>query len=110
MTASDTVAALQGDSFQLLVSYTDQGFEPRTATVKAGDTVRFTNNSTGQLWVAAGGDQLYPAVQNGCGSSALDSCQAFGPGYDWEFTFTQPGTWEIQNNLNKSDVATIVVQ
>lgn len=110
MTASDTIAAQQGNVFQLLVSYTDTGFEPRTATIKAGDTVRFTNNSSGQLWVAASGDTLYPSVQNGCGSSALDSCQALTPGEFWEFTFTQAGTWEFDNNLNKSDAGTLIVR
>jgi plastocyanin len=110
-TPADTVAAQQGENFQLLVSYVDTGFEPQTATIKAGETVRFTNNSTEELWVASddSGAPLYPHVQNGCGASALDSCQPLDPGQYWQFTFTQKGTWSLVNNLEKSSGGTITV-
>ena len=112
-TALDMVVAQDPHGFQLLVSYTDRGFEPSLATARAGDTVRFTNNSHEQLWVAAAagsGAMLYPAVQNGCGSSALDSCKPLKPGEYWEFTFGKTGTWGFQNNLNKADTGAISVR
>jgi plastocyanin len=109
---SDTIAAQSADTFQLVISYVNSGFEPATSTVQVGDTVRFTNNSTGQLWVAsappASGEQ-YPG-NSLCGTSALDSCGALPPGQFWEFTFTQPGTWEVVNNFDKSETASITVQ
>lgn len=110
-TPADTVAAQQGQSFQLLVSYVNTGFEPQSVTIKAGETVRFTNNSTEELWVAAddSAGALYPHVQNGCGSSALDSCGPLEPGQYWQFTFTEKGTWSFTNNLDKSNGATIAV-
>jgi plastocyanin len=108
-TQSDMIAA-QTQSFQLLVSYVDTGFEPQTATIHPGDTVRFANNSSGELWVAASGGKLYPSVQNGCGSSALDSCGPIDLGRYWQFTFTQKGTWEFVNNLDKTMSGTIEVK
>jgi plastocyanin len=111
-TAADTVTAQQADTFQLLVSYVNSGFEPKSAMVQAGDTVRFANNSTGKLWVAAvapGSGKRYPGT-SACGTSELDSCGALEPGQFWEFTFTQQGTWEFVNNFDKSKPASITVQ
>jgi plastocyanin len=112
-TTSDTVAAQNGDTFQLVISYVNSGFEPATSTVQTGDTVRFTNNSTGQLWVASappGSGEQYPGTSSCGGMSALDSCGAFQPGQFWEFTFTQAGTWVVVNNFDKSQTASITVQ
>ena len=112
LTASEMIAAQDPKGFQLLVSYVNTGFEPQNATIKVGDTVRFTNNSTENMWVAAIGtaaNPLYPGTSN-CSASAFDSCGPLQPGYYWEFTFTQKGTWEFQNNLDKSNTATITVE
>ena len=100
--------------FQALVSYTDEGFEPREVTIKKGQTIRFTNNSSRDLWVAASADtsdSLYPAVVNGCGSSAFDSCGPIAPQDFWEFTFDSAGAWTFVNNLDKakSGVAHVTV-
>ena len=113
LTASDTIAAQSSDTFQLLVSYVNSGFEPQSARVQVGDTVRFTNNSTGELWVASvasGSGERYPGTSACGGTSELDSCGALQPGQFWEFTFTQKGTWELLNNLDKSKTASITVQ
>ncbi|MDO8576493.1 MAG: hypothetical protein Q7R90_04205 [bacterium] len=98
----------QSKGFQYLVSYTDRGFEPTRLTVKQGETVRFTNNSSEDLWVAAGGEKVYPGVVNGCGSSALDSCRPIGRGEFWEFTFDVAGTWMFSNNIDKEKSGTII--
>ncbi|MBI5458076.1 hypothetical protein HY971_05130 [Candidatus Kaiserbacteria bacterium] len=96
--------------FQALVSYTDNGFEPAKLTVKKGETIRFTNNSSRDIWVAASGNPLYPSVENGCGSSAFDSCAPFAPMDFWEFTFEQKGQWHVVNNLDKEKSALIKVE
>lgn len=98
--------------FQMLVSYTDRGFEPTQASIKTGQTVRFTNNSSRTLWIAAAptaGTKIYPGSSD-CGASALDTCKALKPLEFWEFTFSESGTWGYQNNLNKADSATIRVK
>jgi plastocyanin len=98
--------------FQALVSYTDQGFEPAEVAIKRGDTVRFTNNSSNNVWIAASGQhvQIYPRTSDTCGSSSLDSCAPFAPQDFWEFSFDTPGNWQVVNNLDKSRSAMVRVQ
>jgi plastocyanin len=98
--------------FQMLVSYTNQGFQPTSATIKKGDTIRFTNNSSHDLWIAASGtsaNPVYPGSSD-CGATALDTCKSLKPGDFWEFTFTKSGTWGYQNNLQKNDIGTVQVK
>jgi plastocyanin len=105
------LAASKG--FQYLVSYTGRGFEPATLTVKKGETVRFTNNSSEGLWVAATGSSgaVYPAgTGNECGQSAFDSCKVLKSGEFWEFTFTTAGTWGYKNNSDTKMTGTITVR
>ena len=112
LTASEMIAAQSPKGFQLLISYVNTGFEPKTTTVHAGDTVRFTNNSTEALWVASvgtGGSQIYPGTST-CGGSAFDSCGPLQPGQYWQLTFTKKGTWKFLNNLDKSNAGVITVQ
>ena len=100
--SSTTEARLKASKgFQALVSYTDTGFEPTELTIKEGETIRFTNNSSDKLWVAASGKTIYPAG-GGCASSAFDSCAAFEPMDYWEFTFSQSGEWDFVNNIDKT--------
>lgn len=100
--------------FDSLISYTDAGFEPAAVSIQRGDTLRFTNNSSGDLWIAADGRDLpvYPRTKQGCGSSDLDSCDAFSPQDFWEFTFAERGVWHVVNALDKSKrvVVTVTVE
>jgi plastocyanin len=111
-TASDTTAAQSLNTFQLLVSYVNSGFEPQKAAIQAGETVRFTNNSTGPMWivsVATAQSSLYPGTSP-CGASTFDSCGPLQPGQFWQFTFAQKGTWEFANGFDKSKTGSITVQ
>jgi plastocyanin len=97
--------------FAVLISYTDQGFTPAQASIKKGQGVRFTNNSHGELWVAAQGSAdhpIYPGTGD-CGASPLDSCIALKPGEFWEFTFDRSGTWTFVNNLDKTKSGSVSV-
>jgi len=98
--------------FQALVSYTDRGFEPADVTLQKGEAVRFTNNSRGDLWVAATGTSgpVYPSSGNECGQSAFDSCLSLKPNEFWEFTFDVAGTWSYADNLHKDKTGIIRVQ
>jgi plastocyanin len=108
---NNTVEVRNKYPFDVLVSYTNDGFEPAELAIRSGGTVRFTNNSEQYLWVAADGTfgSVYPAIQNGCGSSALDSCYALRPGEYWQFSFGAQGTWVLHNNLNKNKVTVVHV-
>ena len=98
--------------FQALVSYTDRGFEPADVVVQKGETVRFTNNSSGDLWVAATGasGRVYPSTGNECGQSAFDSCVPLRPQEFWEFTFEVAGLWSYTDNLHKEKTGVVRAQ
>ena len=105
MTAEQLTASQNPKGFQMLVSYTERGFEPSVVSVKLGDNVRFFNSSSGKLWISSdpsASGSMYPGVFNGCGSSAFDSCYALSPGEYWEFTFDVEGSWDFNNTLDKS--------
>ncbi len=112
LTPEEMTATQEPRDFQMLVSYTDNGFAPRDTTMRVGDTVRFINNSRVQVWIAshpASYGQLYPGIQNGCGSSAFDSCTALDPGEYREFTFDAEGMWGFSNRLNNSQAGVVNV-
>ena len=98
--------------FEALVSYTDRGFEPADVAVTKGETVRFTNNSSGDLWVAATGasGRVYPSTGNECGQSAFDSCIPLSPREFWEFTFEVAGVWSYTDNLHKKKTGVVRTQ
>ncbi len=83
--------------FDTLVSYTDRGFEPSLAKIKKGQTVRFTNNSSGDLWIisdATGVGTANAIHLSSCEEGALGTCGILKPGEFWEFTFEKAGTWQ----------------
>ena len=102
----------KSNGFQYLVSYTDGGFEPATLDVKKGETVRFTNNSQSDLWIAEtpASGSMYPSTGDECGQSAFDSCIPLKPQEFWEFTFDAAGTWSYKNNSDAAKTGVITVQ
>ena len=98
--------------FEVLISYTDRGFEPLEATIQKGESIRFTNNSSSGLWVASMGNDAgpqYPGTSN-CGASRLDTCNALEPLEFWEFTFNEAGDWAFRNNVTQEHVGVILVE
>ncbi|MDR3570923.1 MAG: hypothetical protein P4L81_01850 [Candidatus Pacebacteria bacterium] len=111
-TAQDLQKLSESPAFQYLVSYTDTGFQPQKVTISKGQTIRFANNSSDELWVASFGTtstKIYPGTSS-CGSTEFDSCGPISHGDYWEFTFQQPGAWQFQNNVDKNHSGIIVVQ
>jgi plastocyanin len=110
-TTQDKLARSKGAN--ALLSYTDLGFEPREVSINEGDVVRFTNNSSRDLWIAAAAatpdERLYPGITNGCGQSELDSCEAIRPQDFWEFRFQAGGTWGVTNILDAVSKAVVHV-
>lgn len=98
--------------FEVLISYTDNGFEPKNVTLRRGESIRFTNNSSRELWVAAVGSSEHPPYpgMSDCGGSSFDTCKVLKPREFWEFTFEESGTWKFQNNLDKGQTGTVLVE
>lgn len=103
------------DSLSLTtVSYTDGGFSPQTLNIKMGDTIRFTNESSGGMWVASAihpTHALYPEkTASDCLGSTFDQCASVSNGESWEFTFNQKGEHKYHNHVRASKTGTIIVE
>lgn len=85
------------------VQYGDSGFTPNTVSVKAGTTVRFSNQSSRGMWVASA---VHPTHQLLPG---FDQLQSVGKGGTYEYTFAKVGTWKYHNHVNATDTGTVVV-
>lgn len=85
---------------QVVVRYTDTGFEPSDIQVVSDTKVRFENASRFDMWVRAAGEGLYPPDADSCGVSALDTCEAIPTGGSWEVTLEKPGFWTYWNERN----------
>ena len=81
-----------------LISYTDTGFEPAELTIKKGDTIRFTNNSTGGMLLVSDVSTTQ-AVTN-----------ALPPGEYTEFTFTKEGDKHFGEKGHTSTALIVHVQ
>jgi plastocyanin len=86
------------------VSYTNACFSPASLTIKKGDTVKFTNDSTRNFWPASDdhpSHSIYPE---------FDAKQAIAPGSFYAFTFSKVGTWGYHDHLKPGCKGTITVQ
>ncbi len=71
------------------VKFTDNGYEPKTLTVKKGTTVTFVNKSTKTMWVASAPHPThtdYPEFDQGQNADT------------YEFTFDKVGSWKFHNH------------
>lgn len=87
-----------------VVKITDDGFEPSTLTVSAGDTVEFDNDSSDDSWPASDvhpTHELYPG---------FDAGKPLLSGESYSFTFTKTGSWGYHNHLEPDVQGTIVVE
>ena len=122
LSTSTALKLQKSHGFQALVSYTDRGFEPQTVTIKTGQTVRFSNNSSHKLWVGATSTPssasgqathaTYPAESTDlCGASSLDSCfPPFEPQDFWEVTLTKTGDWTYANLVQGNETGVVRVR
>ncbi len=86
------------------VEYNAQGFNPKSVTIKAGDTVTWTNKDEDQLWV---GSNPHPTHTDYPGFDAL---KGIATGGTYSFTFTRMGTWGYHNHLKPEETGKIIVQ
>lgn len=112
---ADGNVSLEGDMIDdVIITYTDSGFEPKSATVNSGQTVRFMNQSSRGMWI--GSDQhpthtAYPEKSaSDCLGSSFDTCKSLPAGQSWSFTFTSEGSWGYHNHVQASHRGSVVVE
>jgi plastocyanin len=100
--------------YDALMTWTDNGFNPTTLTIKKGETVRFLNQGTGSFWPASDvhpTHRTYPQKSpSDCLGSSFDACKGLSAGAFFDFTFTSAGSWGCHNHLRASHRCTIVVE
>ncbi len=101
-----------------VITFTESGYSPNPLTIKAGETVKFVNNSEQDFWPASA---MYPThtVYPGSGiekcdtdarSSLFDSCEGIAPGDSWEFTFNEVGEWAYHDHLRAKFFGKVIVE
>lgn len=95
-----------------VITYSDNGYAPKTITIKTGQSVTFKNQSSQSMWTASGvhpTHRVYPTT-GGCIGSTFDACRGVQPGDSWSFTFDIPGTWKYHDHLNPDNTGTVIVE
>ncbi|HUQ30265.1 MAG TPA: hypothetical protein VM103_01970 [Candidatus Paceibacterota bacterium] len=101
---------------EIVVKYTEHGFDPQTITVAVGTTVAWVDTSGRPMWVGSdphpthtdlpGFDQLRVINR----ANFLFVRTAYAHGNDvYEYTFTKVGAWKYHNHINPSDRGTVIV-
>ena len=88
----------------IVVTYIDKEFSPKEIAVALGQTVRFVNESSGNMWVAS---DVHPSHEI---LPEFDNKEAVGNGESYEFTFTEIGQWNYHNHVNPVAIGTITVE
>jgi len=83
------------------VLITDNGFEPKTLTIKQGDTVVWVNKGELNSWPASAIHPTHDAYPEpgGCSGSKFDACKELATDDSWEFTFNYKGTWSYHDHI-----------
>lgn len=104
---------LDNDPYDVLITYTDDGFSPLDITIPQGTRVRFLNKSSSTFWPAVGvhpTHTLYPEKEStDCLGSAFDACQDLSQGEFFDFTFYYIGQWPYHDHLHAYNTGTITV-
>lgn len=113
--SNDTSASDETTSTVTTVTYGSTGFSPSSVTVRAGDTVRFVNESGASMWVASDEHPTHTQYAGttrsehcaGSANTAFDQCES---GNTYSFTFEKAGSWNYHNHVQASHGGTIVVE
>lgn len=89
---------------QVTIEYDEDGFEPKSVTVKSGTSVIWKNDADNSVWVASA---PHPAHTDYPG---FDQLKGVGKGESYTFTFTKVGKWNYHNHLKPGDWGTVVVE
>ncbi|MBI5456176.1 hypothetical protein HY969_00370 [Candidatus Kaiserbacteria bacterium] len=103
------------DTYDALISYTEEGYSPSSVTIKKGQSVRWTNDAASDVetWPASAvhpTHSIYPETTgNDCLGSAFDACRGLKKGGVWQFTFNEVGEWRFHDHLHPSKTGVVIV-
>jgi len=102
-TSTETPANASEAAVMQTIVYTNSGFTPGTITVKAGEQIKVTNNSSSDLDFAS---DLHPTHTK----QPELNIGVIAPGESKNFNISKTGSWDYHNHDNASHTGTIVVQ
>ena len=85
------------------VSYSNDGFQPDSLTVKVGTVVTWTNNGEKKMWVATASHPTHDELPE------FDQLTGAENGSSYSFKFTQAGSWAYHNHLAPTDRGEVIV-
>ena len=100
------------------IEFTDQGFSPKTVTIKVGEKVTWINKASEPTWPASAKHPthtVYPGSSIAkCGTpeqaKIFDACNGIQPSSSWSFTFNEVGSWAFHDHLNPSFFGMVKVE
>lgn len=105
---------INADEPVVTIRYTNGGYQPPMVTIKAGQKVRWLNDADDETWPASAVHPthgIYPEKTAGdCLGSAFDACRGLKKGEQWDFVFTQKGTWRFHDHLHPSKTGSVIVE
>lgn len=94
ITIEDEELDISGEKTTHDIIISKNGVSPQNLTIKAGDTVRFTNNDSDLHWPASG---VHPTHQI---CSGFDALHGLKQGEAYSFTFEEPKECPFHGHLN----------
>lgn len=91
------------DSETASISYTNNGFEPQSLSVKAGTEVTIVNNSSDDLQFSSDPHPVHT-------DNAEINMGRLAPGESQTLVVSVTGTHGVHNHLNDSDTMTLIVE
>ena len=101
--SSPTLANQATGEPTLTIVRTDEGYEPSEVTIKKGDIILWTNESSEYHWPAS---DLHPT--HGI-YPEFDPRKPIAPGDEWSFKFDQTGEWKFHDHLRANKIGTVTV-
>lgn len=93
--ATATAQPVSGQVHEII--FTENGLSQTNLTVKAGDTVKFLNNSTASHWPASDTHPTHLLCPG------FDSLKGLGQGESYSFTFDEAGLCPFHDHLHAND-------
>lgn len=94
LASAEEALAHENDGANVVVHVTDEGFEPQTLEVQAGETVVFENLGRKPHWPASDDHPMHTKYPE------FDPLKPLEPETQWSFTFDNPGEWKYHDHQN----------
>lgn len=101
------------DTYDIVVRFDGELFDPKNIEVQKGTRVRFLNESDTDVWPASAvhpTHSVYPEKsESNCLGSSFDSCRGLKKGEFFDFTFDYPGEWRYHDHIRAYKTGSVTV-